>query len=407
MSNKTLLIFKHEFYHLLRKKGFIVMTLIVPIIALVAIEGYHIASGIRQAPAAVKETKIGYVDESGGFSGYTSQGSIKLIPYGTADAAKKALIGDDISEYIVIPGNYIQTGIVSRYTMERQMIAPENVSAAIQDFLMSNMLADKVATSVIARVKAPMYLATVVLTKTGTVAPSQGGVGNFIVLAAFSILFALSMVFSSSYMIQGLGKEKENRLMEILLSSVSPRQLLTGKLLGFASAGLVQAGVWAASVPFLLMLAKATIGNFTNVIQLPLSFFFIDIAYFILGYMLFGVLASGIGAISATSQEGQQLASIYTIFALIPLWTMSLIAAFPNNPIWAAMTIFPFTSPVLVVVRLGVGNVPVWQLIVSLAVLVLSIIGGLFLSTRAFEAYLLMYGKRPKLREFLRNMRRD
>ena len=107
----------------------------------------------------------------------------------------------------------------------------------------------KVPANVITRVETPLNLVTTTLTSTGAVAPQQGGYANFIIPGVFSLLLALSLIFSSTYVLQSLGEEKENRLMEILLSSVSTRQLLTGKVLGLGAAGLVQVIVWVISLP--------------------------------------------------------------------------------------------------------------------------------------------------------------
>jgi len=401
--NKTLLILRHEFLHTVKRRGFIVMTLIVPLIALLLIGAFQLVSGV--ARPTVEVTTIGYVDELGGFQQYTSQGNITMVRFDTPDDATEALVNGDIKEYFVIPPDYISTGVINRYTLEKQLAALPATTTAINNFLTSNLLAGKVPEATIARIEAPLNLVSTRLTETGAVAPEQGGYGNFIIPAVFSILLALSIVFSSTYLLQGLGEEKENRLIEVLLSSVSARQLLTGKVLGMGAAGLVQVAVWVISAPFLLNLASSSIGGFISTIQLPANFIVLAVVYFILGYLLFAVLSAGIGAISSNSREGQQLIGIFTIPLLIPLWFMSLLMFLPDNPIWVVLAIFPLSAPVEVIIRLGVSDIPVWQLVASIAVLVLSIIGILLLTIRIFRTYLLMYGKRPGIGEVLRSLK--
>lgn len=380
------------------------MTLIVPLVALLAIGGFQLISGVAEPPV-VEEVTIGYVDKSGGFEGYTQQGKVNLVRFDTQDDATEALVGGDITEYFVIPPDYISTGVVSRYTLEKQLVAPEDVAAAIRNFLLSNLLAGKVPAATVDRVEAPLNLVTTRLTETGAIAPEQGGFGTFIIPVVFGILLVFAIIFSSTYLLQGLGEEKENRLIEILLSSVSARQLLTGKILGIGAAGLVQVGVWVISASLLLSLASSSIGGFISTIQLPANFLVLAVVYFILGYLLFAVLSAGIGAISSSSREGQQLIGIFTLPLLIPLWFMSLLMLFPDNPIWVVLTIFPITAPVEVLVRLGVSEIPAWQLAASIAVLGLSIIGLLLLTIKVFRTYLLMYGKRPKFGEIIRSLR--
>ena len=401
--NKTLLILRHEFLHMIKRKGFIILTLIVPVLALIGIGIFQLVS--PGEPSVVETTTIGYVDEAGGFDQYTTQGYIELVRFSTQDAATAALIIGDVYEYFVIPSDYLSTGAINRYTMERQLETPPAISTAIKNFLTSNMLADKVPPETIYRIEAPLDLVTTRLTETGEVATEQGGYGNVIIPAIFGLLLALSLQAASLYMVEGLGDEKESRLIEVLLSSVSPRQLLTGKVLGLGAAGLVQVVVWLASLPLLLNLASSTIGGFFSTIQLPANFLVLGIIYFVLGYLLFAALSAGVGAISSSARDGQPITMIYALLVFVPIWFASLLFIFPDSPIWTVLTIFPITAPIEVMLRLGVAGIPTWELVTSLAVMVLSILGALALSVKAFRIYLLMYGKRPAWGEIIRNLR--
>jgi ABC-2 type transport system permease protein len=401
--NKTLLILRHEFLQTVKRRGFIIMTIIVPLVALLLIGVFQFISGIARPTAEV--TTIGYIDELGGFSQYTTQGNITMVRFDTPDDATEALVSGDIKEYFVIPPDYISTGVINRYILEKQLAASSATMTAIKNFLTSNLLLGKVPEATVARIEAPLNLVSIRLTETGEVATEQGGYGSFVIPAVFGILLALAIIFTSMYLLQGLGQEKENRLIEVLLSSVSARQLLTGKVLGIGAAGLVQVAVWAISAPLLLNLASTSIGGFVSTIQLPANFIVLAVVYFILGYLLFAVISASIGAVSSSSQEGQQLIGIFTIPLLIPLWFMSLIMFLPDSPAWVFFTIFPLSAPVVVIIRLGVSGIPAWQLVASIVVLVLSIIGILLLTIRIFRTYLLMYGKRPGIGEVLRNIR--
>ena len=401
--NKTLLIFRHEFRHAIKRKGFIILTLIVPALALIGIGVFQLVS--TDEPPLVETVTIGYVDEAGGFDQYTTQGYIELVRFDTPGDATAALINGDVAEYFVIPSDYLSTGVINRYTLERQLETPPAIATAIKNFLTSNMLADKVPPETVYRIKYPLDLVTTRLTETGEVATEQGGYGNVIIPFIFGLLLALSLQASTVYLVQGLGDEKESRLIEVLLSSVSPRQLLTGKVLGLGAAGLVQVVVWLASLPLLLNLASSTIGGFFGTIQLPANFLVLGIVYFILGYSLFAALSAGVGAISPSVREGQQLSMIYAMLVYVPLWFASFLFIFPNSPIWSVLTIFPVTAPIAVMLRLGVAGIAAWELAASLAVLVLSIILVMFLAIRAFRVYLLMYGKRPGWGEIIQSLR--
>jgi len=401
--NKTHLIFRHEFWHTIKRTGFVVLTLVPPLVILLGIGVYDVISGITKPPA--EATEIGYVDEVGIFGRFTSQEEITLVPFDSGEAATEALVSEDIKEYFVIPSDFISTGTIDRYITQRELAPPAATTAAIENFIDSNLLEGKVPETVITRVEAPLNLDTTTLTATGEVAKQQGGMANFIVPGVFSVLLALALIFNSTYLLRSLSEEKETRMMEILLSSVSPRQLLAGKVLGLGAAGLLQVGVWVSLIPLLLNLASSSIGGFISTIQLPANFLILGIVYFILGYAIFAVVSAGVAAISPNVREAQGIASIYTVPAVAPLWFMSLLLLAPNSPVWVAFSIFPFTAPVLVMLRLGVTGVPAWQLAISIAVLVACIIGGLVLASRLLRAYMLMYGKRPNLGEIVRNLR--
>jgi ABC-2 type transport system permease protein len=401
--NKAFLVFKHEFLRTIRRAGFIILTLSLPVTALLAMGVYRVASNVTEPPS--QETKIGYVDQVGGLTQFTTQGTIVLASFDSEEAARQALIQQDILEYVIIPTDFLSTGIVLLYTTHQWLAPPEAITAAITNFISANLLAGKVPANVITRVETPLTVIMTTLTSTGAVALQQGGYTRIIVPGVFSFMLALSLIFSSTYVLQSLGEEKENRLMEVLLSSISTRQLLAGKVLGLGAAGLIQVIVWVISFPLLLRLASSSIGGLVSTVQVPAYFWVVGILYFILGYSMFAVLSASVAAITSTVREAQGLAGIYTIFSMAPFWFLSLLLLYPTSPIWIVFSIFPFSAPALMMMRLGLIGVPVWQLVVSMGVLILGIWGGLLLAAKLLRTYVLMYGKRPTLKEIWRDLR--
>ena len=401
--NKSFLIFKHEFLGMLTRKGFIIMTLIVPLVFLLGIVIYQVVSGAIGPSETI--TRIGYVDNTGGFSQYNGQGSIYLAQFAKVEDAKTALISGDIKEYFVIDPTYFSTGIINFYTLEKQLTPPPETITAIKQFMTANMLAGKIPQSDINLINSSLNVVSTRLTDTGDVSTEQGGIGDLILPMIFAILLYFSIVFTSSYLIQGLGDEKENRLIEVLLSSVSTRQLITGKVLGIGMAGLISVVVWVICAPFLINYATASIGGIFSYISLSPSFFILCIIYFILGYLLFAVISTCIGAITPSAREGQQLAVIFTLTAAVPLWFSSLIIMYPNSPVCIFLSIFPLTAPITLVARLGSTDVAAWQIAVSIGVMVITIAVGLFLTIKIVRTFLLMYGKRPTLGTIIRSLR--
>jgi ABC-2 type transport system permease protein len=400
--NRVLLIFRHELGATVRRAGFVVFTVIVPAIALLGIGVAKLVSAAG-THGAIAES-IGYVDEVGTFNQSTQQGAILLQRFGTPEEATRALTAGEIREYFVIPEDYFTNMRVSRFTLRKELAAPKDVLAVMMRFIRANLLAESTTPQIARLVESQPRVTTTRLTRDGKVARDQGGLGGALIPLVFSLLLVLSLLFSSSYLLQGLAEEKEERLMEVLVSRVSPQDLLFGKLLGLGAAGLVQVVVWLVTLPFLLWLASSTVGGFASTLRASPLFYVLMLVYFILGYLIFATLSACVGAVSTNLREGQQLSALFTLFPLIPLWFMSLAIAFPESPVWIVLSLFPLSAPVMVVERLGISGVPAWQVAVSLGILALSIVGGLWLSGKAFAAYLLMYGQRPGLREMLRRL---
>ncbi len=402
--NKTYLIFKHEFLLAIRRPGFIILTLIVPVMALLGIGIIELVSKLSDA-SANEITVIGYVDEVGVFDSQTNEGFDRLVSFSSVEEAGNALVRQEISEYIIIPSDYLSSGTIKRYTLEKEPQTPAATVAYIKSFLTGNLLKEKVPPNIITLVVSPLKMEVSQITEKGDIALEQNNIGNVIIPAVFSLLLSLALMFGATSLISGLGEEKENRLIEVLFSSVSVRQLLIGKTLALGIAGLLQVLVWLISAPLILNLASSSFGGFMSSIQLPANFLILGIIYFVLGYLLFAVLSIGIGAISSNAREGSQLSMFYVMLGFVPLWFSSLLVAFPNSSIWVFLSIFPVTAPVQTMLRLGVTDIPAWQILTSIGVLILSIIVGLFLSIKIFRMHMLMHGKRPGFAEIRLNLK--
>ena len=402
--NKTYLIFKHEFLNTIKKASFIVMTLIVPALALLGIGVFELVTAMTETVENEKYA-VGYVDEVGIFTDQTELGSIQLVPFPIREDANQALLNQEVTEYFVIPEDYTSAGTIRRFPLEKEMMAPEHTIDVIKSFLTINLTKDKLDEDLIGLIVSPLKYEVTRVTDTGSAEAGQISYGNFIIPGIFSMLMALTLMTCSYSLITSLGEEKESRLIEVLFSSVSIRQLLTGKILALGSTGLIQVLIWLISAPILLNLASSTFGGFISTIQIPGNFLLLGIIYFLLGYLLFAVLSVGVGGISANAQEGGNISLFYILFGFVPIWFFALLMAMPNSFIWVVLTIFPITAPVQTMLRLGVSEVPLWQILTSIGVLGLSIIVGLFLSIKTFRAHMLMYGKKPGIKEFMRNLK--
>lgn len=408
--NKLYLIFRHEFLHTVRRISYILITLAIPVLCLLAIGIFALATSGTDSSEAKSRMTIGYVDETGVFDDQKVQGPIKIVRFSTREEAARAVAGREISEYFVIPGDYTTTGKIRRFTTDTDHLTPRSTVDAIKRFLTVNLLEDKVPSDIITLVLSPPGLEITRLNEHGEIDSDkneQGNhPGNVIIPGVFSLLLALALMFGAISLVTGLGEEKESRLIEVLFSSVSVRQLLTAKVLALGTAGLLQVLLWLISIPLLLDLASSVFGGFLSKIQIPSNFMILGIIYFILGYLLFAVFSIGCGAIGSSAREGSELSMIYTLTSFIPLWFFSLLMAFPRSPIWIVLTIFPITAPIQTMIRLGVSDIPPWQILTSIGVLMLSIIAGMSLTIRIFRRQMLQHGKRSNLTEIVSSMKK-
>lgn len=180
---------------------------------------------------------------------------------------------------------------------------------------------------------------------------------------------------------------------------------MVGKVLGLGAAGLAQMLVWMASIEVFIEVAQANIPALSD-LSIPSNILVLGIVYYILGYLLFAVLSAGIGSIGSTARESQSWSSgITATAAMLPMMLSAVIIDNPDHIISRMLTIFPLTASITAMMRLPLQSIPAWELAVSLALLVVSIVFSMWAAAKVFRTALLMYGKRPSLKEIVRYIR--
>ena len=410
--NKTLLVIKHEVRQALRRKSYIIMTIIFPILALVGIAGYGLIQSLAQGLVTSAEViKVGYVDKVGIFNIPIEQPNFSLTSYTSEEQAKTALSQEDIEKYFVIPADYFDNGVITVYGTKKEinLDISSQTRNQINNFLLGNMnniFADRLDEKTLLRLENPIQtINNIRLDESGQPAAEQGGVGTFVISFIFVILLMFAIFTSSGYLLQSMIEEKENRVIEILLSSVSSLQLLVGKVIGLGIAGLLQVIFWLITGLGLIQLASTQISGITGIITFTPHLVILGITYFILGYLLYAILMTGVGAIGSTARESQQLSGIFTLGAVIPLWLTNIVMLKPDHIIARILTIFPLSAPTMIMLRLGLTEIPAWELATSVTLMVISIILAFLLAAKMLRAFLLMYGRRPTFKEIIRSLR--
>jgi len=181
--------------------------------------------------------------------------------------------------------------------------------------------------------------------------------------------------------------------------------LLVGKVLGLGTAGLLQIAIWLGSIAAAARFASISIPLFSEV-SIPASALVLGILYFILGYLFLATIFAAIGSIVRTSREGQSWSGLITTpAAVLPMALMYLITTNPTHVVSRILTFFPLTAPITSMIRISGGTLPAWETAVSLLILLCSVALLMWLSSKIFRTYLLMYGKRPSIKEIIRSIR--
>jgi ABC-2 type transport system permease protein len=230
----------------------------------------------------------------------------------------------------------------------------------------------------------------------------QGKFEFFAFPSVIAMVFSLAIFLSANFMLQGIAKEKENKILEILISSVSFKQLLTGKILGLAALGLIQFFAWIAAGMVVVstlapeIFAKA-MGSLFATQAIILYFLF-----FILGYLLYASLLAAIGILTETRGEAQQIGSLLTGFALIPALSTMFLTSNSSSLYARAITFFPLTAPITAMIRIFLRAIPPEEIGLSLVILGLSTVAVIFATARLFRAETLMYGKKFSVKSLVR-----
>lgn len=225
----------------------------------------------------------------------------------------------------------------------------------------------------------------------------------FLSLVLLMLIYGM-IIFYGTLVMRGVIEEKQSRIIEVLLSSVKPFQLMLGKLIGIGLVSLTQMALWAASAILLSTLAALPMFAATSFklppLQLPIFIFFA--VYFLLGYFLFSTLYLIVGAMVSAEEDAQQMMLPIVFSAVIPMLLFEQVVRQPNSLLSVVLSLTPIFGPILMFARIAVQMPPWWQIVVSLVLLIGTILGMVWLAAKIYRVGVLMYGKPPTLPELVR-----
>jgi ABC-2 type transport system permease protein len=391
---KVWLVALHEYRQHVFTRRFLLGLLSVPlvIIVLVGLVFLIISMEINTQP-------IGYVDGSGLLADPVQAPSptwpdkpVPMTAFATEAEAKAALQAGTIQAYYVLPPDYLSTGAARLVHIEQFKDAARQ---QFDEFLAANLL-KKTDPSVATRLVEGADVT--IISADGSRSLSGDNWFSFLIPMIAGIGFIIAMFTSGGYLMQAVVEEKENRTMEVMVTSVTPNQLMAGKIIGDTSIGLTQLVLWILFIVIPILVGRSSI-KFLQGIQISGQTLAVMIFVLLPSFILVAALMATIGATVGEAREGQQMTGLISLPIWIPYMLFALLMGNPNSPVAMALSFLPLTSTVTMLVRDGLTILPAWQIAVSSVIQSLCAVGAIWMAGRAFRLGMLRYGKRLVLKE--------
>ena len=392
------LVARRDYLRTVRRRGYLIATLLLPIgMGAILLISSAAASGTtnpgQQEPIlVVNESAVALQPDP------RLTPNIRLVDRAEADAQ---LQSGAIKDYFVVPAGWPTPSTVLHVetpeARTRLLIdVGSSEQAELEVLLRTSLLLDAgVPPSELATVVAPIEYQS--QTPDGQPVSDADLAATFLLPYAFTLVFVLGIFITSGYLLQSVTEEKENRVVEILLSSVPALPLMAGKILGLGLAGLTQIAIWLVAAIVGISLLNQQLATSINVTPLTLGLTFVLYA---VGYLTFGAIFAAIGALASGSREAQQFSGFIVLPAIIPIVLVTFFLRDTTSPIVWLLTLLPLTAPAAILEVVAIAPSPPWLMIaLSLTSQIIVAVVAIFMSGRIFRATVLLYGVRPSMRK--------
>ncbi|MBA3470855.1 MAG: ABC transporter permease [Herpetosiphonaceae bacterium] len=386
---------RHEYLNHLRRRGFLISTFGMPI-GLILLFGLIIV--VIVSTSQVKA--IGYVDESSLFqtisprlSWRSGLGEVEMQRFPDLATATEQLKSGAVDAVFVIPKDYVNNGQVDGYALEALPALAETSFTQFLQAGVANALFDETSERVID----PIARLDSAILDAPPGEARRALLSSFIPLL-FGVIVLGATFASGSYLMMAVAEEKEQRIMEILASSLSPYQMMAGKIIGLGGLAITQLFIWTSGGACLLIWGAAKLGLIGQTGVAP-GVLVLGLMLFFPMYFIIAATLSAIGAAVSSVQQGQQLTGVVTLMCTLPLWFLPILANRPNGGLAIVLNLIPYTAPVTLLQRVTSSAVPLWQQIATVVWLWIASALLMRISGRIVRVGLLRYGQRLSLRD--------
>jgi len=412
---------RFEFLSVVKRWSYLIATFGLPIFLAVVSGTVLGAQTYFLTQRAAESSQFGLVDESGvidravfeqrdGARVWTANGN-DVVLYDNGDVATSDLESGRLRAVYIVAKNYLSSGEVRAIQSDKTPLLSmggTTIEPLLRSLLRKSLVEGRLDGDVQERVISPAYF---IRSRLGPEGEEVTGVDEALDLLVrttiplfLGILLLTALLSASGYLVQTVSTDKESKIVEVLLSSVTPEEILAGKLFGLGAAGLVQFAVWSSMVVFVALSASAALAS---VVTIPWEALAVAPLLFILGYLFLGSLMLATAALGANAAESQKLTMGWAMLAILPLMVLVILLEAPNGTLGQIMTWIPFTSPLTVIIRLAVdpSGIAWWEVIGAMGVLVVSTWLSIRVGARLFRVGFLLTGSMPSLAELWRQAR--
>ncbi len=407
---KLFAVARWEFIEKARTKAFIISLLLTPAImilfgtlpSLLALRGddntkkfafYDETMALREPVQAILNQKYKLKDGRPNFD---------LVPVDAKLMSREAFLKDysprifngDFTGLFIIPANVEEKHLLEYRSDNVGNIRDiKSIESAIEKVLTEQAAVKKgIDLTVFKSLSQSLETTSLKISKSGDVKES-GFLEVFGVAYASVLILFILILGTGQILVRGLVEEKSNRIMEILVSSCSPFELMMGKLIGLSGLGIVQAVVWSGFGVGAVLYFGVSVSALGNI---PLV-----LVFMLFGYLLYASLLLGLGSITTTDQEAQQITSYVSLLLVVPMTLLTVVLQNPNSVIAKVLSFIPFTAPTIMAMRISIQLPPIWEITLSLGILLVSTVIITYFAAKIFRLAILVYGKRPTLPEVL------
>ncbi|MFV1858911.1 MAG: ABC transporter permease [Anaerolineales bacterium] len=400
---KMLLVLKYELITLLRKPGYLILAFGFPIVGLLVLAGINLAqSGPQAEDSAANEPQEleveGFVDRAGLIGELPAEiPEGMLFEFATEEQAREALSEERIAAYYVVPSDFLDSGELIYVHPSLNPLATDRQDWIMRRALLFNLVGADAALA--DRISDPVALEEIDLSaleagldgdcaRPGMDCDANPWIGRMPILVM--VFFFIALTNGSALLIRSVSGEKQNRLIEILASSIDPLQLMIGKILGLGIGTLLGFAAWVVASAAALRMSQT---NLPVEFEIPGLLLPWAIVFFLLGFTLYASLMAGIGALVPNVKETTK-ASWIVMGPMLAGYMIGLFAMErPNGALMTALSLFPMTSPLNMVQRLTTGQVPGWQPALAAALLGVAVFLAMKMAARLFRAHHLLSGQ--------------